>query len=444
VILPYNYVGRKYQLPVLHAIDSGKYKRAVVVWHRRSGKDKTLINLMVKMCNDKPGVYYYLFPTYAQGKKILWDGRDRDGFPYMAHFPDVMVKHRDKQEMKLELRNGSIFQVIGTDKIDSIVGTNPIGCIFSEYALQNPKGWDYISPILLENKGWAVFNYTPRGNNHGKTLYLMAKDNPDWFCQLLTVDDTRRPDGTPVITQEEIDQQRREGKTEDFIQQEYYCSFTGMIEGSYYSRSLELAESEGRITNVPHETTVEVETAWDLGVGDSTAIWFIQRVGKEIRFIDYYETTGEGLPFYVKVLREKSYTYGRHYAPHDIMVRELGTGKSRYETAQKLGIDFDVVPRLSVDDGIDACRNMLTRCWFDKEKVKKGLSSLWQYHKEVDEKAGEYEGRVTFKNKPHHDWSSHGADSFRTYAVGRKGIDKASRAPEFYDVGAGEQSWMAM
>lgn len=420
--LPYNFKARSYQKPVLLTLDSGEIKRAVCVWHRRSGKDKTFLNFMIKKLNQRPGGYYYFFPTYAQGKKILWDGRDRDGFPYMGHFPDEMVKKRDNQELKLELVNGSIFQIIGTDKIDTIVGTNPVGCVFSEYSLQNPAAWKFIRPILKENGGWALFNFTPRGNNHAKKLYDMAKNNDNWFCELLTVNDTKRADGSHVYSKQDIQEERDEGVEEDFIQQEYYCSFTGCIQGSYYSRLMQKAEEEGRIGNVPYDPLIEVETAWDLGVGDATGIWFIQRIGMEIRFIDYYETSGEGLPYYVKLLREKPYVYGNHYAPHDIAVREFSTGKSRRETALGLGIDFITAEKLTIDDGIDACRNILPRCYFDEKKCEQGLDALKEYHKVYDE------DRKEFKNKPLHDWTSHGADALRTFAVGMIEIRKAKRS----------------
>ena len=255
--------------------------------------------------------------------------------------------------------NDSIFQIVGTDNIDSIVGTNPIGCVFSEYALQDPRAWEFIRPILRENGGWAVFDYTPRGKNHGWTLYQMARDNPDWFTSLLTVDDTG------VLTSADIDAERREGMDEDLIQQEYYCSFEGARQGAYYSAQLKLAEKEGRLTSVPYEPIAGVQTWWDLGIGDSTAIWFTQTIGREVRVIDYLEASGEGLGYYAKALAAKGYVYdlkGAHHAPHDIEVRELGTGRSRLETAAGLGIDFHVVPRLGIDDGIEATRSFLSRC----------------------------------------------------------------------------------
>jgi hypothetical protein len=405
--IPFNFKEREYQLPLLRAMDSGT-KRAVCVWHRRAGKDKTAVQINAKKMLERVGSYYYFFPEYNQGRKILWDGMDRNGFPFMSHFPKEIVAKKNDQEMQLTLKNGSIFQVIGTDKINAIVGTNPIGNTFSEYSIQNPQAWDFIRPILKENGGWALFLYTPRGKNHGFKLYEMARNNADWFAQKLTVDDTG------IITPEMIQQERDEGMDEDLIQQEYYCSFSGVTVGSYYLKQLALAEKEGRIGNVPFVPNLLVDTWWDLGMDDATAIWFTQNVGKEIRVIDYLEDSGEGLEFYIKQLREKPYIYRDHFAPHDIKVRELGTGKSRLETAGGLGIRFQVAPQLGLEDGINAVRNVLPQCWFDETKCARGLDCLRQYHKVYDEEM------KCYKQRPEHDWSSHGADAFRTFAVAWK------------------------
>jgi phage terminase large subunit len=410
ITIPYKFTPRDYQIPLISCIDRG-YKRAVCIFHRRAGKDKTLINLITKEALKRVGVYYYLFPTYKQGRKIIWQGIDKAGMKFTDHIPEEIRKRTNDQEMMIELKNGSIIQIIGTDDIDRIIGTNPVGCVFSEYSLQNPKAWDLLRPILAENEGWAVFNYTPRGKNHGYELYEMAKNNPKWFAQILTVDDTK------AISQEAIEEERLAGMDEDLIQQEFYCSFEAAIQGAYYAKQINKANEDGRITNVPYVENLPVYTVWDLGVGDSTAIWFVQLVNQEIRIIDYYEAQGEGLPYYAKVLDEKGYKYGGHYAPHDIQVREMGSGLSRLETARSLGINFQVVKNISIDDGINAARTIFNRCWFDKEKTKQGVNCLVNYHKEYDEKRKEY------KNIPYHDWSSHGADAFRYLAVqfGNKG-----------------------
>ena len=411
ITIPYKYTPREYQLPLLDALDSG-YKRAVAVWHRRAGKDLTVLNFMIKKMVEQVGVYYYFFPTYALGKKIIWDGIDKHGVSFLSHFPKEYIDGKpNASELKIKLKNGSIFQIIGTDKYDLIRGTNPIGCVFSEYSYQNPIVWDVIRPILRENKGWAVFVYTPQGHNHGYTLYEMARRNPKWFCQGLSINDTHLEDGSFVITPEDIEEERAEGMDEDLIQQEYYISFEGSLSGSYYGKWLTRAEKEGRIGNVPYEEGLKVHTAWDLGIGDATAIWFYQKHGMEIRLIDYYETSGEGLLHYAQVLQSKPYVYGEHYAPFDIEVRELGSGKSRLEVARELGINFRVVKAFPVEEGIDTVRRLFSRIWMDELKCRQGLNALKSYRKEYDEKKKE------FKQRPYHDWSSHGADALKYLAL---------------------------
>jgi len=411
ITIPHNYTPRTYQLPVLKALD-GDIKRAVCVWHRRSGKDYTALNFTIKKMFERVGVYYYFLPTYNQGKKIIWDGIDKDGFKFLDHFPEQLIEKKNEAEMKIVLKNGSLFQIIGTDNYNSIMGTNPVGCVFSEYSLQDPVVWDFIRPIMRENKGWALFLYTPRGENHGYDLYTMAQDNPDWFSQLLTVENTHTPNGKRIITAKDIQSERDEGMSDELIDQEYFCSFEGMVHGAYYTGQYKKAQEENRITNVQWEEGIQVDTWWDLGVGDATAIWFSQVVGQEFRLIDYYEESGEGLAHYIKVLQDKPYIYGFHNAPHDIEHREMISGVSRREMALKLGIPFRVVPNIKVEDGINAVRAIFNQCWFDKTKCKQGLDALRNYHKEFDQK------RRTFQKHPYHDWSSHAADSFRYFAVG--------------------------
>ena len=223
ISLPFMFEPRDYQLPLLKGIDGG-YKRLLIVWHRRSGKDKTCVNIIAKKMQERVGTYYYLFPTYNQGRKVLWDGMDKMGFKFLDHFPKALVKGKPNDtEMKLRYKNGSLFQVVGVDKLDLVMGTNPIGLIFSEYSLQNPKGWDFFRPILAENEGWALFNFTPRGMNHGWKLLQTARlYSEQWYVQILTVDDTAAIK-RKILAQEKLEM------PEDLFLQEYYCKF---IEGA--------------------------------------------------------------------------------------------------------------------------------------------------------------------------------------------------------------------
>jgi len=429
ITLPYNYIPRDYQLPFLKAMDSG-CNRAVKVWHRRAGKDKTDLNFMVKRAMQRKGYYPYFFPTTAMGRKILWDGMDKSGFKFLDHIPRDLIEGKPNQtEMKLRLKNGSIIQIMGTDNIDN-VGVNPVGCNFSEFSLQNKKAWDLIRPILAENGGWAVFNFTPRGKNHAYDLLKMAQANDKWFAEVLTVDDTK------AISKAAIQEERDSGMSEDMVQQEFYCSFELGQEGSYYGKYMTRALQGGRICSVPFDPAVLVDTAWDLGVGDSTAIWFFQQTGGEIHLIDYYERSGEGLAHYASVLekkkREYNLLYGNHYAPHDIEARELGTGLSRKEYASQLGLNFVTLPKISIDAGIEAVRSILPRCWFDARNCDYGTKVLENYRKRLDEKHNVY------SNIPQHDWASHGADAFRYLAIAIKQYSNnsgmtSSKARELYE-----------
>ena len=426
--LPYNYTPRAYQLPFLRAMDNG-CRRAVKVWHRRAGKDKTDLNFMVKRAAERRGYYPYFFPTTAMGRKVLWDGMDKSGFKFIDHIPAPLIANKNNTEMKVTLKNGSIIQIIGTDNIEN-VGVNPIGCNFSEYSLQNQRAWDLIRPILAENGGWAIFNFTPRGKNHAYDLLKMAQANPKWFAEVLTVDDTN------AISPEAIQEERDSGMSEDMVQQEFYCSFELGQEGSYYGKYMSQALLDGRICSVPFDPAAQVITAWDIGIGDSTAIWFYQQIGGEIHLIDYYERAGEGLAHYASMLetkrQENNWIYQAHYAPHDIEARELNTGLSRKDYARQLGINFITLPKLRVEDGIEAVRAILPRCWFDERNCADGIKALENYRKRFDERHNVY------SNVPLHDWASHGADAFRYLAVAIKqgsngGSMTANQAREMYE-----------
>jgi len=419
--IPHNFTPRVYQLPILSAIDSG-VNRLVWVAHRRSGKDKTCINLVAKKMLERVGTYYYVFPTYSQAKKVIWNGIDKDGNRFLDHFPaDLIDGQPNEAEMRIKFKNGSIFQLVGSDNVDSIVGTNPVGVVFSEYSLQDPTAWGFVRPILAENGGWAIFVFTPRGENHGYQIYELAKSNPkDWFCRI------DRASETNVIPRDILMQERSEivrlYGNEALYLQEYECDFTVPIAGAYYAELIARAYRDGRVGHVPHEEALTVDTWWDLGINDRMSIWFSQSVGQEIRVIDYMEGTGQGLAHYIQKMKAKPYVYGRHTAPHDIEVRELTNGKSRRDTAMSLGIDFNVAPKLPIHDGIDAVRTLFGRFWFDSEKCREGMNALKNYRKQYDEK------RKTYNNQPYHDWSSNGADAFRTLATALEMGHKASQA----------------
>lgn len=407
ITIPYRYTPRHYQLPLWQYMDNTPSgARAVSVAHRRAGKDLNALNITIKKMLERPGLYWHILPTYQQGKKIVWDGMDGTGRPFLDYFPKALLDGEpNNTELRVRLKNGSIWQVVGTDDPSRLVGTNPVGCVWSEYSIQNPDAWEYVRPIHAENGGWDIFIFTPRGKNHGHRILNLANKNPKWFAEVLTVNDTH------AISQEAIDEERASGMPEEMIQQEYYCSFDAPLQGAYYAEQMMRAEQEQRITNVPYESRLPVHTAWDLGVDDSTTIWFFQQSHLEIRLIDYEEFSGEGLPRCAKALSSRPYSYGVHYAPHDIEVRDFSAnGRTRREIARSLGINFRTGKKLPVQEGIEAVRSLLNKCWFDEKKCAKGIESLREYRKDYDEKL------KVFRSSPRHDAASHGADAFREMA----------------------------
>ena len=413
ITLPYGFEPRPYQENILNALDDG-VKTACWVVHRRGGKDTTMWNYMIRRAWEEAGIYFYFLPTYAQAKRVIWDGITSSGRKMLDYIPKAIIDgNPNNTEMKIWIngRNGpSLIQCVGAESYDSIMGTNPRGVVFSEWSLMDPMAYDFIKPILAANGGWAAFIYTPRGKNHGWELAEIARRHPkEWFYEILTVNDTG------VLTEQQVESERQKGMPEDLIRQEFYCDFNRGQEGSYYGRHVDKIRKKGQLCHVPYDSSVPVRTYWDLGVGDSTAIWFAQFVGKEIHLINYHENSGEGLNYYARYLddyrQEIGCVYDLHVAPHDIQARELSTGKTRLEAARRLGLSFRVAPKLSLESGIEATRSILLRCWFDEKECADGLKCLENYRKAYNEK------HRVYSDRPHHDSSSHGADAFRMLAI---------------------------
>lgn len=424
LLIPHNFIARDYQIPFLRELQRSIEGRSQVkyflqIWHRRSGKDKVdIADAAPRQLIKEPCLVKYVYPTLVMGRENLWDGIGSDGFRYRDHIPEFIREGKPNETtMKIPIKGESLFQIGGSDRPDSLRGGNPKMVIFSEWSEQDPYAWDVVEPILRENGGIAIFNMTPKGNNHARALFDYARHNPKWYVETLTANDTKiwTPKELEDILTDIIKRFSANGRSESeavaYYEQEYMCSFKSPVIGSYYGDNIKKAEEEGRITIVPHNEGLPVHTAWDLGIDDSMTIWFYQILGKEIRMIDYYENSGEGLGHYALKLQEKKYIYGKHYAPHDISVRELGSGKSRLETAKSLGIKFEIAKNLLVDDGINAARSIFNQCWFDVNKCDRGISALKNYRKEWDEK------NKVFRSTPKHDWASHGADAFRIFAL---------------------------
>jgi phage terminase large subunit len=421
IILPTVWRPRPYQDPLWKYLETGGL-RADVAAHRRWGKDEVALNWTAVAAMQRPGTYWHLLPEASQGRKAIWDainphtGRRRvdEAFP-----KSIRTTTRDG-DMTLKLEGGSTWQVVGSDNYDSLVGSPPVGVVFSEWALAKPDCWTYLRPILAENGGWALFLWTPRGRNHATRSFEARATDPTWFT--LKSPATR----TDVFTQAQLAKERHELIAETGSEEEgqarfateYLVDFDAAAPGAYYGSLLRDAGEAGRICRVPYDPALKVDTAWDLGIDDYTAIWFFQQVGREVRAIDYFETSGEGLQSIVRsAIAGKPYVYGAHYLPHDVMVRELGAaGRSRFETLGGLGLSpIEVGVATDPEDRINAVRQLIPITWFDGEKCAPGLDRLRAYRKRWNAKTHSYVG-------PLHDTASHGADAFGEFAVNRRGV----------------------
>lgn len=377
---------------------------AAIVAHRRAGKTVACINDLIRaalICPREAPRFAYLAPYLKQAKAVVWDYL----LKYSAAVPGYVPNH---SELRVDYPNGGRVRLFGADNADALRGIYLDGVVLDEPADMDPRVWaEIIRPTLVDRAGWAVFIGTPKGHNQFHEIYMNAEASADWYAAKLKASETG------LIPPAELAMAKAD-MTDDQYAQEFECSFEAAIQGAYYGKLINRAEADKRITNVPYEPKIPVHTAWDLGIGDPTAIWFVQQVGAEVRLIDYYEASGVELGHYVKVLKEKPYTYGKHYLPHDADVKELGTGTTRIETLRGLGLVGQIVPKQSVDDGINAVRLLLPKCYFDKTKCERGLEALRQYRTDFDEKL------KTFKPHPLHDWTSHAADAFRYLATGIK------------------------
>jgi hypothetical protein len=392
------YKPREHQLKV-HELLEGK-RFAVVVAHRRFGKTVAALNHLIReaVLNEKETPRYaYIAPTYGQAKRVAWD--------YLVKYTTPLGGTNNISELRVDFW-GRRIQLYGSDNPDSLRGQYFDGVIIDEVGDQNPKIWtDIVRPALTDRKGWCLFIGTPKGHNHFKELRDRAEKEDGWGLLEFKASETG------VVDEVELKAAKNE-MGEDKYRQEFECSFDAAVEGSYYGQILNELEDKKHMQEIPREEISRTFTAWDLGMGDSTSIWVAQLVGTEVRLLDYYENHGVGLDHYVKWIKDNDYLKAEHILPHDVRVRELGTGKSRLEMLEESGLEVKIAPRMGLDDGIQAVRRLLPRCWFNVPKVQTGLNCLRNYRRDYDEK------RKIFYERPLHDWSSHGSDSFRYLALG--------------------------
>lgn len=380
----------------------------VLVNHRRFGKTVFCINTLIRsaLLNEKDNPRYaYIAPLFRQAKQVAWD--------YLKEYTKAIPGTRYyENELRVDLPNGARIQLFGADNPDALRGIYLDGVVLDEFAQMKPGLWgSVIRPLLTDRLGFAIFIGTPQGHNEFYDLYQYALSDPAWFACMY------KASQTGIIPEEELEQARREMEPEEY-DQEFECSFEAAIRGSYYGelmRELEEPDDDGirRIGSVPYDPASLVYTSWDLGHGDDTSIWFFQNVGTEVHFIDYFYDSGKPLDFYTKVVLEKDYAYAGHILPHDAKAMHLGMQRTIEEQLSVNLKNITVLERESLETGINASRNLIRKSWFDRQKCEYGIESLKQYRREFDP------SKKVFKNKPLHDWTSHGADAFRYAAMGR-------------------------
>ena len=412
---------REYQWKFANSFEKEEFTKYLIVYPRRSGKDYIAFNLILRRALKTIGSYFYCLPTFKQARLVIWDSITMDGKRFLDCIPKDLVKRMNSQEMIIELINGSIIRMIGSDTYDtSLVGTNPVCVIFSEFALADDRAYKYVRPILNANGGSVVLLSTPRGHNSFYDLYQIAKNAPqEWYCEKLTVDDTQH------IPIESIKKDIYNGEmSEELAKQEYWTDFDMGIEGSYYGRYVDKMRLEGRIGDVPWEPTYPVHISFDLGVNDSMVLIFFQVIGTVVHIIDYFEHDSEGLEYYVNYMHHKPYLYGKVIVPHDINVLEQGTGYSRYEKLSNLGVKATESPRLSLNDGIEAVRTVLPRVWIDQKNCSFLIKCLENYRREFDSL------RKIYFDKPAKTQFNHGADAFRYMSISMGLLGKDSTPEE--------------
>ena len=403
------------------------------IWHRRAGKDDVLLHHTCIAAMERPATYWHALPEYAQARKALWAAVN----PHTGKrrideaFPEALRESTNEQEMFIRFKNGSTWQLVGSDRYNSLVGAGVAGVTFSEWALCNPSAWGYIRPMLEENNGWAAFITTPRGRNHAFDMLKMAGKSEDWFSEVLSIDETGAlpPDKVEdAIEEYEAIYGLDIGRAQ--FEQEYLCSFNASILGAFYATEMRKVREDGRITPVLPVPGRPVHRAWDIGVRDDTSIIWFQVYGGKIYVIDAYTNNGAGVEHYAGIVDDKGYPAGIDYVPHDSKVREWGTGKTRLETMREFGLKPQLVPNLSKLDGINAARKALNVSVFDPRCEETVVAALEQYRRKWDDE------RKTFQATEERDWTTHLADAWRYLAVAwQQAPEAAPPKPKPQDVG---------
>jgi hypothetical protein len=353
------------------------------------------------MCKSRNPLFGYIAPYRSQAKSVAWG--------YLKQYAAPISQQANEQELEITLVNGAKIRLFGADNADAMRGLGFDGVLLDEFGDFKPSVWgSIIRPALSDKQGWAVFMGTPKGKNQFWDVYQTSRMNPEeWFSLRLKASDSG------ILPQSEIEAVKSQ-ISEDQFMQEYETNFEAAIIGAFYGVEMRMAADDGRITEVKYDPSLSTYTAWDLGYRDDTAIWWYQVVKGEIHIIDYHSVSGASIPEIAKVVLKKPYHYTKHYLPHDARAKTLAAqGKSIIEQlGEFLGLsNLAIVPDLSVQDGIQAVRMTLPRCYFDEEKCLEGIEALRQYQREWDE------DKKSFRSSPKHDWTSHGSDAMRMLAI---------------------------
>lgn len=400
---------RRYQQPFHRAWSSLDKRRLIEVAHRRWGKDEIALNVTRDLALKRPASYWHALPEYAQARKAIWAAVN----PHTGQrrideaFPHAIRENTNEQEMFIKLRNGATWQIVGSDRYNALVGAGVAGVVFSEWALCNPSAWGYIRPMVEENGGWAAFITTPRGNNHAKAMLDMAQGNANWFAEVSDVH------ATGALTEEQLTEALTEYQALygiDFgraiFEQEYLCSFEGAMIGAYFGAEMSKAEREGRICTVEVDPKYPVHTAWDLGKATNNPIWCFQVIGSQLRVVDFYLPESDDLEEWCAWLNAKGYN-GNDYVPHDILVTEWGSKRTRIETLRQLGRKPKRIVKVSVADGLQAGRVAINSAVFDADRCSHGIDGLKAYRREWDDE------RKTFRETAYKDWAEHIGSAWR-------------------------------
>ena len=429
--IPYELNPYHYQIDFLKAIKEGKNVCSII--HRRAGKDTVCMQAWLLRGLTRIGTHIYLFPLQKQARDVIWNGMDFNGKPFISYIPECLIASKNTARMEINLLNGSRLVLAGSNNFNSHMGSNPVTIIYSEYSLHNPLARQYMNPIIVQNGGVEIVQFTPRGKNHAFEMFEVVRENPNYFTHHLSVEQTFKQDGTRVITEEQVKQAKMLGMSDEMIRQEFYVDFDVGNLGAYYTREMADMEREGRITNLVPNPNLPLHTVWDLGGTDSTAGWLFQLEGRRINLLHILHDSGKPLKYYLdkaeQIRLSLGLRWGNHYMPHDIKQEHQGWElvESRLMQARKAGWFFQVTPKVNFEDGIEAVRYIFPLLWIDKNNCGIGIRALREYQREYDEV------KACYKPKPLDNWAQHIADSLRYLALNYRRLHEIPQGVRNYE-----------